>query len=128
MARLALVALVVPDYDEAIEYFTNTLGFSLVEDTELSPEKRWVVVSPGEGSANILLAKASNDRQRAAIGNQFGGRVGFFLHVKDFDAAYGRLRSNGVTFVEAPRAEPYGKVVVFEDKYGNRWDLIGVKG
>ena len=122
--RLAAVALVVPDYDEAIAYFTKVLGFQLVEDTPLSPEKRWVVVSPGEGGSNILLAKAASETQRAAIGKHAGGRVGFFLHVEDFDTEFERMVAAGVNFVEAPRAEKYGQVVVFDDLYGNRWDLI----
>ena len=122
--RLALVTLLVPDYDGAIAYFTSVLGFRLLEDTRMSEEKRWVVVSPGEGGANLLLAKAATESQRARVGDQTGGRVGFFLHVDDFDAAYERMRALGVAFCEAPRAEPYGKVAVFEDMYGNRWDLL----
>lgn len=123
-AHLGQVALLVPDYDEAIAYFTEKLGFALVEDTALSAEKRWVVVSPGEGGARLLLAKAANEKQRAQIGEQMGGRVGFFLYVDDFDARHARMKSRGVAFVEEPRRETYGKVVVFEDKYGNRWDMI----
>ena len=126
MAKLALVTIVVPDYDEAIAYFTKVLGFRLVEDTTLSPEKRWVVVSAGDG-ASMLLAKASTPEQAVAIGNQFGGRVGFFLHVDDFDVRHARMTSLGVKFIEAPRSESYGKVVVFEDVYGNRWDMIEPK-
>ena len=126
MAKLALVTIVVPDYDEAIGYFTKVLGFQLVEDTTLSAEKRWVVVSAGEG-ASMLLAKASTPEQTGAIGNQLGGRVGFFLHVEDFDERHVRMMSLGVKFIEGPRSETYGKVVVFEDMYGNRWDMIQPK-
>jgi catechol 2,3-dioxygenase-like lactoylglutathione lyase family enzyme len=124
MMRLAKVTLVVPDYDEAIAFYVGALGFSLVEDTALDAGKRWVVVSPGPGSAQMLLAKASGERQRAAIGAQTGGRVGFFLDTDDFDREHARLVANGVKFLEAPRSEAYGKVAVFEDIYGNRWDLV----
>lgn len=123
MARLAMVTLLVPDYDEAIAHFIETLGFRLVEDTAMPAGKRWVVVSPGEG-AGVLLAKATTPAQVEAIGKQTGGRVGFFLHVDDFDTRHARMKSLGVTFIEEPRNEAYGKVVVFEDMYGNRWDMI----
>ncbi|MEZ5892479.1 MAG: VOC family protein [Parvularculaceae bacterium] len=122
--RLAQVTLVVRDYDEAIEYFCGRLGFLLVEDTELSPEKRWVVVSPGEGGANLLLAKAANEQQAASVGSQTGGRVAFFLYSDAFNQDYIRLRAAGVSFLEAPRQEAYGRVAVFADLYGNKWDLI----
>lgn len=122
--RLALITLVVRDYDEAIAYYCDTLGFTLKEDSIVTPEKRWVVVSPGEGCADILLAKAANGKQRAAIGNQTGGRVALFLHTDKFDQTYERMKQAGVDFVEAPRDEPYGRVVVFRDLYGNKWDLI----
>ena len=122
--RLALVSLVVRDYDEAIAYYTRTLGFTLVEDTPLSPEKRWVVVSPGEGGANLLLAKASGERQAGAIGNQTGGRVFLFLDTNDFARDHAALRQRGVRFVREPARESYGTVAVFEDLYGNLWDLI----
>ncbi|GJL91902.1 VOC family protein [Hyphococcus sp.] len=121
---LALITLVVRDYDEAIAYYCGVIGFNLIEDTQQSAEKRWVVVSPGEGGAKLLLAKAADDAQRAAIGNQTGGRVALFLHTNNFDADYARLNLAGVEFLETPRSEPYGKVVVFRDLYGNKWDLI----
>ena len=119
----AMATLVVPDYDEAIAYYTGTLGFALHEDTDLGDGKRWVVVAPDAG-AKLLLAKAKGDRQAGAIGNQTGGRVGFFLHTDDFAATFDAYREKDVAFTEQPRAEPYGKVVVFADPYGNLWDLI----
>lgn len=124
--RLEALALVVRDYDEAIEFYTRALSFDLIEDTVLSAEKRWVVVAP-PGSGNgckILLAKASNEQQIAAIGNQTGGRVFLFLHTDDFERDYQRMKKEGVAFLEEPRQEVYGRVVVFQDLYGNRWDLI----
>ena len=124
MTRLALIALVVRDYDEAIAYYCGVLGFALREDTALTPDKRWVVVSPGEGGSHLLLAKAADEAQRAAIGAQTGGRVFLFLHTDDFAADYARLNAAGVEFLETPRSEPYGRVVVFRDLYGNKWDLI----
>lgn len=120
---LGMLTLVVREYDEAIAYFTNVLGFALIEDTRLSAEKRWVVVGGADG-ARLLLAKAANETQAAAIGNQAGGRVFLFLYTPDFDATYARYLAAGVRFAETPRQEAYGKVVVFEDLYGNRWDLI----
>jgi catechol 2,3-dioxygenase-like lactoylglutathione lyase family enzyme len=123
MKRLALVTLVVPDYDEAIAFYTDVLGLKLLEDTDMGAGKRWVVVSPGEG-AGLLLAKAANPAQAAAIGNQTGGRVAFFLHTDSFDADHARMKAAGVRFTEAPREEAYGKVVVLLDLYGNKWDLI----
>lgn len=118
-------ALVVRDYDEAIAFFTEALGFTLIEDTSLSADKRWVVVAPSGGhGARLLLAKASTPEQAARIGDQTGGRVGFFLHTDDFEADYTRMQAHGVRFTEAPRDEPYGRVVVFYDLYGNKWDLI----
>ena len=128
--HLEQAAVVVDDYDRAIDFFVNALGFELVEDSpdlttvEQRP-KRWVVVRPPGAETGILLAKADGDRQAAAVGNQTGGRVGFFLHVDDFDATYKRLVAAGVEFDGQPRTEPYGRVVVFADLYGNRWDLIG---
>ncbi|HRP09614.1 MAG TPA: VOC family protein [Terricaulis sp.] len=123
-ATLGMLTLVVRDYDEAIAYFAGALGFALIEDTDMGSGKRWVVVAPGEGGARLLLAKAANEKQAAAIGAQTGGRVFLFLYVADFDATYARYAAAGVRFAEAPRQEKYGKVVVFEDLYGNRWDLI----
>ena len=122
-----MIAIIVDDYDSAIVHFVNDLGFSLIEDSSLSPEKRWVVVAPGEDGAKILLAKASNDAQRDAIGNSTGGRVGFFLYTTDFNQTFQKFKSNGIEFIEEPRQEPYGQVVVFKDKYGNKWDLIEKK-
>ncbi len=121
---LACVTLVVRDYDEAIEYFTGRLGFRLLEDSPLGPEKRWVVVSPSGTGAALLLARAATPEQERCVGSQAGGRVGFFLRTDDFPRTYERLRAQGVLFLEAPRSEPYGQVVVFEDLYGNRWDLL----
>ena len=122
-ATLGMLTLVVREYDEAIAYFTGALGFALIEDTRMSAEKRWVVVG-AEGGARLLLAKAANEAQAAAIGNQTGGRVFLFLYTPDFDATYARYLQAGVRFIETPRQEAYGKVVVFEDLCGNRWDLI----
>lgn len=121
---LGMLSLLVRDYDEAIAYYTGKLGFTLVEDTRMSETKRWVVVAPSTNGARLLLAKAGNDTQQAYIGNQTGGRVFLFLYTPDFDATYERYRAAGVHFIETPRLEQYGKVVVFEDLYGNRWDLI----
>lgn len=122
---LAAVTLVVRDYDEAIEYFTKSLGFQLVEDSPREGGKRWVLVEPaGSPGLGILLARAATPEQERSIGNQTGGRVSFFLHTTDFQTTYARMREREVAFVEAPRSEPYGMVVVFADLYGNRWDLI----
>ncbi len=127
--HLEQFALIVDDYDRAIEFFVDALGFELVEDspslTNDGREKRWVVVRPPGASTALLLAQADGDRQQAAVGDQFAGRVGLFLRVDDFDAMYARLQSNGVTFVTEPRQEPYGQVAVFLDLVGNRWDLLG---
>jgi catechol 2,3-dioxygenase-like lactoylglutathione lyase family enzyme len=121
---LGCVAIVVDDYDRAIEYYTDKLGFTLVEDTP-QPGKRWVVVSPNpESDCNILLARASNERQESFIGNQCGGRVFLFLQTDDFWRDYRAMKDKGVHFCEEPREEEYGTVVVFEDIYGNRWDLF----
>ena len=117
------VTILVPDYDEAIDYFVGTLGFTLIEDTRLSEEKRWVVVSPGAGTS-LLLGKAEGERQIAAIGNQSGGRVFLFLTTDNFWRDYRTYLSRGVAFQEEPRHEEYGVVAVFTDKYGNQWDLI----
>ena len=125
MQSLARIALLVREYDEAIAWFTGTLGFTLVEDTSVGDAKRWVVVAPpGSREAALLLARATSDEQRTAIGNQGGGRVFLFLHTDDFARDYDAWRSRGVRFVEQPREEAYGRVVVFEDLYGNKWDLI----
>ncbi len=123
--RLAHVAVVVHDYDEAIDFYTHALGFHLVEDTRLGPDKRWVVVAPSmRDGASILLAKASNESQTSRVGNQTGGRVFLFLHTDDFWRDHREMTAHGVRFVETPRQEKYGVVAVFEDLYGNRWDLI----
>jgi catechol 2,3-dioxygenase-like lactoylglutathione lyase family enzyme len=120
---------VVDDYDQAIAFFTGALGFDLVEDspslTNDGRPKRWVVVRPPAAETGILLARADGQQQAAAVGNQVAGRVGFFLQVDDFDAAYARMTAAGVEFVTAPRTEPYGRVAVFRDIAGNRWDLLG---
>jgi uncharacterized glyoxalase superfamily protein PhnB len=119
-----MITIVVDDYDSAISHYVNDLSFSLTEDTILSPEKRWVVVAPSENGSKILLAKASNEDQRAAIGNSTGGRVGFFLYTTEFTQTFQSYKSKGIEFMEEPRQEAYGQVVVFKDKYGNKWDLI----
>ncbi|ONK12831.1 VOC family protein [Streptomyces sp. MP131-18] len=129
MRQLALITLVVPDYDEAIAYYTGRLGFTLREDTPLGPPeptgKRWVVVAPHPDAATgLLLARATTGHQRSRIGDQTGGRVGFFLHTDDFDGDFARLTAAGVTVVRPPRSEPYGTVAVFADLYGNLFDLI----
>lgn len=122
---IVTVALVVPDYDEAMAFFVGTLGFELLEDTPQGPGKRFVrVAPPGGHGAALLLAKAASEEQRAAIGNQTGGRVFLFLHTDDFDRDYGRLSAAGITFAGPPRDEPYGRVVVFLDPFGNKWDLV----
>ena len=121
--RIALVTVVVADYDEAIAFYTERLGFVLVADTDLGDGKRWVVVAPGDGSG-LLLARAGDDPQRARVGDQTGGRVGFFLETDDFDRDHAAMQAAGVTFLEEPRREPYGTVVVFADLYGNLFDLI----
>jgi catechol 2,3-dioxygenase-like lactoylglutathione lyase family enzyme len=129
MSRLDLVALIVREYQPAIDFFVNVLAFDLVEDvpslTNDGRPKRWVVVRPKGGTTGLLLARADGDRQAAVAGQQFAGRVGFFLRVDDFAAAYERMRTAGVAFVTAPRTESYGQVAVFLDLEGNRWDLLG---
>ena len=122
--KLFQITLVVPDYDTAIAFYRDRMGFELVEDTDLGQGKRWVVVRPGATGADILLARAVSDPQIGSIGNQTGGRVAFFLESDDFAADHARLTAAGVTFLEAPRHESYGSVVVFEDPFGNKWDLI----
>lgn len=121
---LSAVTLVVPDYDEAIAFYVGVLGFHLLEDTPLTSEKRWVRVAPSRDGTAMLLAKAATDAQRAAIGNQTGGRVALFLETQNFEADFEKFTTAGVNFTEAPRREPYGSVVVFKDPFGNLWDLI----
>jgi len=119
------IALVVNDYDEAIKFYTEKLGFKLVEDSALSETKRWVLISPpGSNGCCLLLAKAVNDEQKSRIGNQTGGRVFLFLHTKNFRDDFNKLRENGVTIMREPSKEEYGTVAVFADLYGNLWDLI----
>ena len=130
MSHLGLVALVVKEYDPAIDFFVRILGFQLVEDvparTNDGRPKRWVVVRPPGAESGILLARADGEEQESLVGNQFAGRVGFFLHVDDFSATYERMVAAGVTFLTQPRVEPYGRVAVFLDIAGNKWDLLGV--
>jgi catechol 2,3-dioxygenase-like lactoylglutathione lyase family enzyme len=122
---LGLVTLVVRDYDQALAWFTRVLGCERVEDTPLGSGKRWVVVRPrGSQGAGVLLARAANPEQEASVGRQSGGRVALFLHTDDFDRDHRAMSARGVTFLEAPRDEAYGRVAVFEDLYGNRWDLV----
>lgn len=126
--NIALVTLVVADYDEAIGFYTQKLGFDLVEDTQINDEKRWVVVKPkGSSGCSLLLAKAAIFEQKQRVGDQTGGRVFLFLHTDDFKRDYKRMQDHEVNFLEEPREEPYGTVVVFEDLYGNRWDLLEFK-
>ena len=124
--KVATITLVVDDYDRAIAFYRDVLGLALVADTPLGGGKRWVAVA-GAGGARLLLAQADGDAQTAAIGNQTGGRVGFFLETDDFERDHARLVEAGVTFLEPPRHEAYGSVEVFEDLYGNKWDLIEPK-
>ena len=124
---IAIFTILVPDYDAGIDFYVNTLGFELLEDTPRSPTKRWVRVAPAGADTAILLAKADGAAQEAAIGNQTGGRVGFFLHTDDFERDYAAMKAKGVTFRESPRHEAYGSVVVFQDPWGNLWDLIEPK-
>ncbi|MFF1409117.1 VOC family protein [Streptomyces sp. NPDC058289] len=124
-SHLALTALVVHDYDEAIDFYTRALGFDLAEDTPRPDGSRWVVVRPpGATESAILLARAKDDAQRSRVGDQTGGRVGFFLYTDDFAADHARMTAEGVRFLEEPRHETYGSVAVFQDLYGNRWDLL----
>ena len=127
--HIGLVAIVVKDYDPAISFFVGTLGFELVEDspavTNDGRPKRWVVVRPPGAATGLLLARADGEDESAVIGKQAVGRVGFFLHVEDFNAAYTRMKTAGVQFVTPPRTEPYGRVAVFLDIAGNKWDLLG---
>lgn len=121
---IAAVTFLVRDYDEAIAWFTRCLGFTLHEDTPLGGAKRWVVVGSANGGARLLLAQADGAVQESAVGTAAGGRVAFFLHTDDFARDHAAMLANGVTFREAPRVESYGRVAVFEDLYGNAWDLI----
>ena len=122
---IAALTLLVRDYDEAIEFFTRALGFTLIEDSPLDNGKRWVVVAPaGATGAHLLLGRAANPQQQASVGNQGGGRVFLFLHTANFSASYAHMQAQGVKFTEEPRTEAYGRVVVFLDLYGNKWDLV----
>lgn len=127
--QLENIALIVDDYDAGIEFFVGALGFELVEDSPATTNdgrpKRWVVVRPPGAGTGLLLARADGEEQSAVVGRQFAGRVGLFLRVDDFEAAHERMRSAGVEFVSEPRTEPYGRVAVFLDIAGNRWDLLG---
>jgi len=129
MSHLELVALIVRDYDAAIRFFVDVLQFELVEDkpslTNDGRPKRWVVVRPMGGRTGILLARADGEQQISSVGQQFAGRVGMFLRVDDFDTAYRKMVAAGVQFVSSPRDEPYGRLAVFQDLEGNRWDLLG---
>jgi catechol 2,3-dioxygenase-like lactoylglutathione lyase family enzyme len=129
MSHLELVALVVRDYDAAIRFFVDVLQFELIEDTPARTNdgrpKRWVVVRPDGGQTGILLARADGEEQTGVVGRQFAGRVGMFLRVAEFEAAYQRMSAAGVQFVSSPRDQPYGRVAVFLDLEGNRWDLLG---
>ncbi len=123
--NIGYVTFIVPAYDEAIEWFTQTLGFSLVEDISLGHGKRWVLVAPpGSEGARLVLAEPADENQTARIGDQTGGRVFLFLHTDDFWRDHARMKSKSVRFLEVPRHEPYGWVAVFEDNWGNRWDLL----
>ena len=124
---IASVTLLVPDYDAGIAFYVDQLGFDLLEDTKLSETKRWVRVAPRGAATALQLAKADGTPQDAAIGNQTGGRVSFFLHTDDFARDYAAMQAKGVTFKEEPRHEVYGSVVVFQDPFGNLWDLIEPK-
>ncbi|PKL82579.1 MAG: hypothetical protein CVV24_09390 [Ignavibacteriae bacterium HGW-Ignavibacteriae-3] len=125
---IGAVTFLVNDYDEAIEFFTQKLRFDLVEDTKLSGSKRWVIARPRGGSGtSILIAKASDELQLKSVGNQTGSRVAFFLYTDNFEIDYARMKNSGVNFIEEPRDEFYGTVVVFKDLYGNKWDFIQLK-
>lgn len=125
--HLALLSILVPTYEEGITFFVGWLGFTLLEDTDLGVGKRWVRVAPEGAQTGFLLAQAVGDRQIAAIGEQGGGRVWLFLQTDDFARDYAQMRAQGVAFEEAPRQEPHGQVAVFNDPFGNRWDLIQFK-
>ena len=126
---IGYVTFIVPGYDEAIAWFTQVLGFALVEDVALGHGKRWVLVAPpGEGGTRLVLAEAADENQVARIGDQAGGRVFLFLHTDDFWRDHAAMKAKGVRFMEVPRNEPYGWVAVFEDNWGNRWDLLQLSG
>lgn len=126
--HIGAISLLVKDYDEAISFYTEKLNFELVEDTDMGGDKRWVLVAPpGSNETRLLLAKAASPAQESRIGNQTGGRVFLFLHTDDFWRDYEPMKANGVRFLEEPRTEAYGTVVVFEDLYGNKWDLLEMK-
>ncbi|MBB1315269.1 MULTISPECIES: VOC family protein [Aliivibrio] len=126
--KIGSVALVVENYDDAIEFYTHKLNFELIEDTDLGDGKRWVLISPPNGNGtNLLLAQASNEEQQKSVGNQTGGRVFLFLHTNDFWRDYEEMKKKGVVFNEEPRKEVYGTVVVFQDLYGTKWDLLELK-
>lgn len=126
---IGALSLLVHDYDEAISFYTNKLGFILIEDTDMGGGKRWVMVAPpGPGGTRLLLAKAVSPEQLSRVGNQTGGRVFLFLHTDDFKRDHEAMKANGVRFLEEPRRETYGTVAVFEDLYGNKWDLLELRG
>lgn len=125
--HIGAFTLVVDDYDRAIAYYTGKLGFEVREDSPRADGKRWVLVAPPGAQTAILLAQAANDSQKACIGNQTGGRVGYFLHTDDFARDHALFLARGVKFCESPRHEAYGSVAVFEDLYGNRWDLLEMR-
>ena len=125
--HLGCIAIVVDDYDRAIDFYTGALGFELREDSPRGDGKRWVLVAPPGAETALLLAQAANDVQRARIGDQTGGRVGFFLHTDDFRRDHAAMSAKGVRFLETPREEAYGTVAVFEDPYGNKWDLLELR-
>ena len=123
--QIGSVTFLVKDYDDAIEFFVNKLQFDLIEDSQLNETKRWVVVSPkGCSGTSLLLAKAATEEQERSVGNQTGGRVAFFLHTDNFNRDYERMMNIGVNFLENPREEKFGRVVIFQDLYGNKWDFI----
>jgi len=119
-----MITIVIDEYDVAIAHYVEDLGFTLIEDTQISTDKRWVVVAPSNVGARILLARAANEVQRSTIGNSTGGRVGFFLYTTEFLQTFEKYKERGIEFIENPRQEEFGQVVVFKDKYGNKWDLI----
>jgi catechol 2,3-dioxygenase-like lactoylglutathione lyase family enzyme len=126
--HIAHIALVVDDYDKAIEFYTQKLNFNLIEDTVLSETKRWVLVAPnGSSECKLLLAKAASEEQQSRVGNQTGGRVFLFLYTDNFERDYNKMKSKGIEFVRPPSKESYGTVAVFKDLYGNLWDLIESK-